>query len=227
MIKIESMSRGKHYNFQEEQFYFNKSDVSRQSGQSHLSRLHDKSDKYKQDKTDKNKEDAHVKISGDENSAKYTRINRDESSVISAIPSEQEEGSKLNETRIPVVEEKLEINKVQSIVDLTVTKESVTEITTVDVPIAYEEITIRRRPVNEATTGEQTGEGPVQSKREIKIPLKKEEIEISKQPYVKEEVVIRKKPVVETRTVTEEVKSEKVKVRRGTEEAEEKEEEKR
>ncbi len=223
MIKIESMSRDKHYNFQEEQFYFNKSDVSRQSGQSHLSRLHDKSDKYKQDKTDKNKEDAHVKISGDENSAKYTRINRDESSVISAIPNEQEEGSKLNETRIPVVEEKLEINKVQSIVDLTVTKESVTEITTVDVPIAYEEITIRRRPVNEATTGEQTGEGPVGSNTAIKIPLMKEEIEISKQPYVKEEVVIRKKPVVETRTVTEEVKSEKVKVRRGTEEVEEEE----
>ena len=43
MIKIESMSRDKHYNFQEEKFYFNKSDVSRQSGQSHLSRLHDKS----------------------------------------------------------------------------------------------------------------------------------------------------------------------------------------
>ncbi len=223
MIKIESMSRDKHYNFQEEQFYFNKSDVSRQSGQSHLSRLHDKLDRYKQDKTDKNKEDAHVKISVDENSAKRTRTNRDESSVISAIPGEQEEGSKLNEARIPVIEERLEINKVRSIVDLTVTKESVTEITTVDVPITYEEITIqrRRRPVNEATAGEQTGEGPVLTKREIKIPLKKEEIEVSKQPYVKEEVVIRKKPVIETRTVTEEVKSEKVKVRRGTEEEEE------
>ena len=221
MIKIESMSRDKHYNFQEEQFYFYKSDVTRQSRQSHLSRLHDKLDKYKQDKTHKNKEDAHVKISGDGNSANRTRINRDESSVISAISGEQEEGSKLNETRIPIVEEKLEINKVQSIVDLTVTKEPVTEITTVDVPIAYEEITIRRRPVNEANTGEQTGEGPVRSNTAIKIPLKKEEIEISKQPYVKEEVVIRKKPVVETRTVTEEVKSEKVKVRRGTEEVEE------
>jgi uncharacterized protein (TIGR02271 family) len=177
-----------------------------------------------------NKEDARIKMSGDEkNSAKQTRINRDESSVISAIPGEGEEASKLNETRIPVVEERLEINKVQSIVDLTVTKESVTEITTVDVPIAYEEITIqrRRRPVNEATTGEQTGEGPVQTNTEIKIPLMKEEIEILKQPYVKEEVVIRKKPVIETRTVTEEVKSEKVKVRRGTEEVVQKEEEKR
>ena len=218
------MSKDKHHNFQEEQLYFNKSNVSRQSGQSHLSRLHDKSDRYKQDKTDKNKEDARMKISGDKNSDKQTRINRDESSVISAIPGEREQASKLNETRIPVVEERLEINKVQSIVDLTVTKESVTEITTVDVPITYEEITIqRRRPVNEATAGEQTGEGPVRSNTEIKIPLMKEEIEISKQPYVKEVVVIRKKPVIETRTVTEEVKSEKVKVRRGTEEAEEEE----
>jgi uncharacterized protein (TIGR02271 family) len=222
------MSKDKHHNFQEEQLYFNKSNVSRQSGQSHLSRLHDKSDRYKQDKTDKNKEDARMKISGDKNSDKQTRINRDESSVISAIPGEREQASKLNETRIPVVEERLEINKVQSIVDLTVTKESVTEITTVDVPITYEEITIqRRRPVNEATAGEQTGEGPVRSNTEIKIPLMKEEIEISKQPYVKEEVVIRKKPVIETRTVTEEVKSEKVKVRKGTEEVVHKEEEKR
>ena len=175
-----------------------------------------------------NKEDARIKMSGDENSAKQTRINRDESSVTSTISGERDETSKLNETRIPVVEERLEINKVQSVVDLTVTKESVTEITTVDVPIAYEEITIqRRRPVNEATTGEQTGEGPVRSNTEIKIPLMKEEIEILKQPYVKEEVVIRKKPVIETRTVTEEVKSEKVKVRRGTEEVVHKEEEKR
>jgi uncharacterized protein (TIGR02271 family) len=222
------MSKDKHHNFQEEQFYFNKSNVSRQSGQSDPSRLHNKSDRYKQDKTDKNKEDARIKISGDENSAKQTRINRDESSMVSAISGEQEEASKLNETRIPVVEERLEINKVQSIVDLTVTKESVTEITTVDVPITYEEITIqRRRPVNEATAGEQKGEGPVRSNTEIKIPLMKEEIEISKQPYVKEEVVIRKKPVIETRTVTEEVKSEKVKVRRGTEEVVHKEEEKR
>ena len=221
------MSKDKHHNFQGEQFYFNKSNLSRQSGQSHLSRLHDKSDRYKQDKTDKNKEDARMKISGDENSDKQTRINRDESSVISAIPGEREEASKLNEMRIPVVEERLEINKVQSIVDLTVTKESVTEITTVDVPITYEEITIqrRRRSVNEATAGEQTGEGPVRSNTEIKIPLMKEEIEISKQPYVKEEVVIRKKPVIETRTVTEEVKSEKVKVRRGTEQVVHKEEE--
>ena len=111
--------------------------------------------------------------------------------------------------------------------ELTIIKEPATETKTVQVQVSHQEATIERRPVNEATAGEQTGEGPVLTKREIKIPLKKEEIEVSKQPYVKEEVVIRKKPVIETRTVTEEVKSEKVKVRRGTEEVVHKEEEKR
>jgi uncharacterized protein (TIGR02271 family) len=88
--------------------------------------------------------------------------------------------------------------------------------------VTHQEATIERRPVNKANAAEeQTGEGPVHTRKEIKIPLMKEEIEISKQPYVKEEVIIRKKPVIETRTVTEEVKSEKVKIKRGKEEGEE------
>jgi uncharacterized protein (TIGR02271 family) len=102
--------------------------------------------------------------------------------------------------------------------EITIIKEPTTETKTIQVQVAHQEATIERRPVNEASGKEQTGEGPVETIKEIKIPLMKEEIEISKQPYIKEEVIIRKKPVIETRTVTEEVKSEKVKVRRGTEE---------
>lgn len=49
---------------------------------------------------------------------------------------------------------------------------------------------------------------PVTTKEEIKIPLKKEEIEVKKEPYVKEEIVIKKRRVAETKTITEEVKSE-------------------
>ena len=128
------------------------------------------------------------------------------------------------EERIKIMEERIVVSRRETTgEEITIIKEPATETKTVQVQVSHQEATIERRPVNEATTGEQTGEGPVQSKREIKIPLKKEEIEISKQPYVKEEVVIRKKPVIETRTVTEEVKSEKVKVRRGTEEVEEEE----
>ena len=51
---------------------------------------------------------------------------------------------------------------------------------------------------------------PVTSKEEIKIPLKKEEVEVLKQPYVKEEVVLKKRRVTETKTITEEVKSERL-----------------
>ena len=41
----------------------------------------------------------------------------------------------------------------------------------------------------------------------------REEIIVSKKPYVKEEIVIKKKPVTETKTVTEQITSEKVSIR--------------
>lgn len=53
-------------------------------------------------------------------------------------------------------------------------------------------------------------ESPVESRTEIKVALKREEIEATKKSYVKEEVIVKKKPVTETRTVTDDIKSEKV-----------------
>ena len=53
-------------------------------------------------------------------------------------------------------------------------------------------------------------ESPVDSKTEIKVPLKKEDVEVTKQPYVKEEVAVKKKPVTETRQVNEQFRSEKI-----------------
>ena len=55
-----------------------------------------------------------------------------------------------------------------------------------------------------------TDDDPVESRTEIKIPLKREEIETTKQSYVKEEVIVTKKPVTETKTITEELRSEKL-----------------
>jgi stress response protein YsnF len=43
--------------------------------------------------------------------------------------------------------------------------------------------------------------------------LKREEVQVTKQPYVKEEVSVKKKPVTETRIVSEQVTSEKVNVK--------------
>ncbi len=37
-------------------------------------------------------------------------------------------------------------------------------------------------------------------------------MQVTKQPYVKEEVSVKKKPVTETRTITDEVRSEKVNI---------------
>jgi uncharacterized protein (TIGR02271 family) len=112
------------------------------------------------------------------------------------------------ETKIPVIEERLNVQKRESSREATITKEPVTEKKTVEVPVTREEVTIERRPAGETTTTE----GPVQSREEVKVPLKKEEVEVTKQPYVKEEVSVKKKPVTETRQVSEEVRSERVKI---------------
>jgi uncharacterized protein (TIGR02271 family) len=117
------------------------------------------------------------------------------------------------ETKIPVIEERLNVQKRESSREATITKEPVTEKKTAEVPVTHEEVTIERRPAGEAATAT---EGPVQSREEVKVPLKKEEVDVTKQPYVKEEVSVKKKPVTETRQVSEEVKSERVNVSGST-----------
>jgi uncharacterized protein (TIGR02271 family) len=121
------------------------------------------------------------------------------------------------ETKIPVIEERLNVQKRESSREATITKEPVTEKKTVEVPVTHEEVTIERRPAGETTTAT---EGPVQSRKEVKVPLKKEEVDVTKQPYVKEEVSVKKKPVTETRRVSEEVRSERVNVSGSSSDAE-------
>ena len=118
--------------------------------------------------------------------------------------------SKETDTHVPLVEERVNVSKRESTEEATVTKEPVTETKTVEVPVTHEEVTIEKRPPMDRKYTSITSESPVESKTEIKIPLKKEEVEVTKQPYVKEEVVVKKKPVTETRQVSEEVKSETV-----------------
>jgi uncharacterized protein (TIGR02271 family) len=116
------------------------------------------------------------------------------------------------ETRVPLTEERLDASKRESTREATITKEPVTETKTVEVPVTHEEISVERRPASGSTTAER----PVQSKTETKVPLKHEEVQVTKQPYVKEEVSVKKKPVTETRTVSDKVTSEKVKVKGTT-----------
>jgi len=113
------------------------------------------------------------------------------------------------ETRIPVMAERLDVSKTESVMEATIIKEPVTETKTVEVPLIHEELIIERRPADEFKTTDQA----IESKTEITIQLKNEELQVTKQPYVKEELVLKKKPVTETRTVTEQIRSELVKVK--------------
>jgi uncharacterized protein (TIGR02271 family) len=109
------------------------------------------------------------------------------------------------------MEEKLNISKREvTYKEATMIREPVIETKTVEVPVTHEEIIVERRPPTEATTSRKDLRAPVTNKEEIKIPLKKEEVIVKKEPFVKEELVIKKRRVAERKKITEEVKSEKL-----------------
>src|SRR5918995_324948 len=88
----------------------------------------------------------------------------------------------------------------------TITKKPVTETKTEQVQLMHEEISIERRP----PSGLIEAQSPIQSQEDIKIPLKREEIEVTKKPYVKEEIVIKKNLFTVIKEITEDVKSEEL-----------------
>ena len=155
--------------------------------------------------TEKEKEDYsinHSKITvGDENN--------DLSSPASSIDS------KNNDIIIPLMSQELVVTKKEVIDEVTITKEPTKETKTEQVQLTHEEINIERRPVNNLTDSANTSTTKedipqIESKTEIKIPLKREEIEVTKKPYVKEEIVIKRKPVSETRRISEEIITEQI-----------------
>jgi uncharacterized protein (TIGR02271 family) len=134
----------------------------------------------------------------------------------------QERTAAEQETTVPLTEERLGVSKTASSREATITKEPVTETKSVEVPVTHEEISVERRPAS-GSSSTQAADRPVQSRTETKVPLKSEEVQVTKQPYVKEEVSVKKKPVTETKTVTDQVTSEKARVKgaSGEEEVEE------
>jgi uncharacterized protein (TIGR02271 family) len=113
------------------------------------------------------------------------------------------------ETTVPITEERLGVSKSQSTREATITKTPVTETKTIDVPVTHEEISVERRPVSKTTAAPDR----VDSEQEIRVPLKQEQVQVTKQPYVKEEVSVKKKPVTETKTISDQVTSEEVSVK--------------
>jgi uncharacterized protein (TIGR02271 family) len=129
------------------------------------------------------------------------------------------------ERPIPVIEEKLEVSKKETMQEAKIIKEPTKEMETVEIEVMHEELIIEKRPVDKTSPSSSTSEEVVRSKTEITIPLKREDIVVEKKPHVKEEIVIKKKTVSETKTISKELISEKVSVRNpeGEEVVEEKE----
>jgi stress response protein YsnF len=125
---------------------------------------------------------------------------------------------------IPLMSEELNVIRTELVDEAIITKEPVKETKTEQIPIMHEELVIERRPVidtspsmasnnnnNNISTGYSNEEfKPVGTNTQIKIPLKREEVEVTKKSYVKEELVIRKKEVKKTQTVSEEIITERV-----------------
>jgi uncharacterized protein (TIGR02271 family) len=108
---------------------------------------------------------------------------------------------------IPLISEKLDVNKKELVDETVITKKPVKETKTVEVQLIREEIeSIERRP----PSGVSEAQSPIESPEEIKIPLKREEPEVTKKPYVKEEVVVKKKIMTDKKEITEDITSEEL-----------------
>ena len=129
--------------------------------------------------------------------------------------------SKELETKIPVMGESLDVSKRLTEDNVDIIKEPIKETKTVEIELTREMVTIERRSVNndspsykssmqQSTDQSSLLEGPVDSRTEISIPLKREEPVVTKTPYVKEEVIVRKRPITETKTITEDITIENI-----------------
>ena len=108
---------------------------------------------------------------------------------------------------IPLMSEKLDVNKKELVDETVITKKPVKETKTVEVQVIREEIESMER---RSPSGVSEAQSPIESPEEIKIPLKREEPEVTKKPYVKEEVVVKKKIMTDKKEITEDITSEEL-----------------
>jgi uncharacterized protein (TIGR02271 family) len=117
------------------------------------------------------------------------------------------------ERPIPVIEEKLEVSKKETIQEAKIIKKPKIEFKTVEVELTHEELIIEKRPVEANISPSPSTLEIAQSKTEISIPLKREDVIVSKKPHVKEEILIKKVQVSETKKISEQLISEKISIR--------------
>lgn len=119
-----------------------------------------------------------------------------------------------DEQRMQLSEEELEARKrVREAGEVSIRKDVVTERRQVDVPVTREEVHVERAPASASTEG--TGE-PFREET-IRVPIREEEVEVTKRPRVREEVRVAKTAHQEERRVEGEVRREEARVERSGE----------
>lgn len=119
--------------------------------------------------------------------------------------------SSTEETRIPLAEEELSVEKREREAGkVLVTKEVVTEEKEMKVPVRREKVRVERVPATEMRAAEGT---EAFQEKTVSVPVHEEEVEIRKRPVVKEEVRISKGATEEERTLSAEARREKAEIR--------------
>jgi uncharacterized protein (TIGR02271 family) len=120
------------------------------------------------------------------------------------------------EQRMTLSDEELEARKrVRDAGDVTIRKEVTTEHKQIDVPVMKEEVHVERAPATSATPADP---GAAFREETVRVPVREEEVEVTKRPRVREEVRVSKNARQEERRVEGEVRHEEARVeRRGDE----------
>lgn len=97
---------------------------------------------------------------------------------------------------------------------VTVRKDVHTETKTLEVPVRKEEVVIERTPVHGATSGQCATEG-IREGEELRIPVREERVNVSKDTVVTEEVKVGKRSVQDTEKISGQVRKEELKVEKS------------
>ncbi|TCN27382.1 YsnF/AvaK domain-containing protein [Mesobacillus foraminis] len=115
---------------------------------------------------------------------------------------DQEQTMKLREEELNVTKNPVKTGEV------TVHKDVIEEQKNIEVPVTREELYIERRKAD----GTSPDGAPIGDGETIRIPIKEEKVNVSKQEMVTEELVIGKRQVQDTEQVTETVRKEEVRL---------------
>lgn len=112
--------------------------------------------------------------------------------------------------RIPLMTEHLDVSKHLHEDEVIITKEPYMENQTRDVGVMHEEIRIEEAKPSGTTRIPESRRD--MTNETIRVPVRHEDVDVTRTPEVREEVIVHKTPVTETRHISEQVRSEKFEV---------------